>query len=81
MRLKGVHVSDPIFRQAVLDFSEAFGDDCWPPGHEAAGLPMDGYMAIVDPSGYRLKCAMLYSKCVDSVMSEKHCFGVFCFFR
>ena len=22
--------------------------DCWPPGHEAAGLPKDGFVALVD---------------------------------
>ena len=74
MRLKGVHVRNPIFRQAVLDFSEACADDCWPPGHEAAGQPMDGYMAIVDPSGYRLKCAMLCSRCVDLARIQEHLF-------
>ena len=23
-------------------------DDCWPPDHEAAGLPKDGFVALVD---------------------------------
>ena len=54
-RLRGVHVRDPRFREAVEEFTSSHleVDDCWPPGHEAAGLPKDGFVALVDTSGAR----------------------------
>mmetsp|Transcript_132978 Transcript_132978/g.384531 ORF Transcript_132978/g.384531 Transcript_132978/m.384531 type:complete len:647 (-) Transcript_132978:236-2176(-) len=58
-RLKGVHITDPIFAEAFREFTERSDTDCWPEGYAdvpARGLPKDGAFLIAS-SGYRLKCA------------------------
>jgi len=55
-RLQGVHVSDETFLQAISAFSAHSDTDQWPHGHEASGLPKDGY-TLLNLRGFRLKCA------------------------
>jgi len=55
-RLKGVHVDDKAFLQAVQDLSQHSDSDRWPEGHEAGGLPKDGYI-LVSAEGLRVLCA------------------------
>lgn len=55
-RLRGVHVGDPAFMQAMRDFSAHSEGDAWPLNHEASGLPKDGY-ALLSLNGYRVICA------------------------
>lgn len=57
-RLQQIHVSHPAFREAVQEFSEHTSNDRWPIDHEACNLPKDGFTALVDSNGYRLRCAV-----------------------
>merc|ERR1712003_328408 len=55
---KNIHVRDVRFQAAVEQFSQHTSNDRWPIEHEAAGLPKDGFAALLDTSGYRLRCAV-----------------------
>jgi len=55
-RLRGIHCSDEEFFIALKEFPSHSSNDRWPEGHEAVGLPQDGYI-LMNPAGYRLKCA------------------------
>lgn len=58
-RLKGVSCHDKLFAEALCDFAQHSDSDRWPETyHDAAarGLPKDGAM-LLDPFGYRTKCA------------------------
>jgi len=55
-RLRNVHVDSEAFLQAVQELSRHSDNDRWPQGHEAAGLPKDGYILIND-MGMRVLCA------------------------
>lgn len=55
-RLEDVDVADPLFHEAIRDFSAHSHNDRWPDDHEAHGLPKDGYMLLTH-RGNRVKCA------------------------
>jgi hypothetical protein len=57
-QLKGLKVSDRKFREKVFEMSKHEEGDRWPLDHEARGLPKDGFTALVDETGYRLKSAV-----------------------
>lgn len=58
-RLRGKHIAEEGFVAAVRDFTNhhAADQDRWPRGHEAAGLPMDGYITL-SSAGFSLKAAV-----------------------
>lgn len=56
-RLQGIHVGDPLFLNAMQEFTAHTNTDRWPAGHHEAGnLPKDGFV-LLDVNGYRIKCA------------------------
>jgi len=58
--LRGIHVSDARFAAAFRLFTEHSDTDRWPETHadpRARSQPKDGAF-LLDPSGYRLKCAV-----------------------
>lgn len=56
-RIRGKHVASKEFVDALVEFSEHSDSDRWPDGHEAAGLPKDGFI-VVDSSGECLMAAV-----------------------
>lgn len=54
-RLRDVNVHDPEFLAAIRELSEHSDNDRWPEGHEAAGLPKDGYI-LISTDGVRVLC-------------------------
>uniref|UniRef100_A0A7S4PWQ4 DAC domain-containing protein n=1 Tax=Alexandrium monilatum TaxID=311494 RepID=A0A7S4PWQ4_9DINO len=57
-RIGGINLRTRSFEDSVRDFSAHSEGDRWPLGHEAAGLPKDGFLALVDPRGRCLKGAV-----------------------
>merc|ERR1712217_583140 len=54
-RAKGLSLYDSAFRDLILKFTD-HPEEChdkWPPGHEAAGLPKDGFTLLNISGGCR----------------------------
>lgn len=49
-QLEGMHIEDPKHQILLHDFAEHTANDRWPGGHDAEGLPKDGYN-LYDMSG------------------------------
>lgn len=61
-RLRDLDAKNSEFRNVVCEMSEHTDDDCWPEGHEAAGLPKDGFI-LLDRWGRRVVAACRISGC------------------
>merc|ERR1712187_90379 len=57
-QLRTVSIEDPVFNEAMQEFSEHTADDRWPANHMASGLPKDGVAALIDLNGHCLKAAV-----------------------
>lgn len=55
-RLEDVHVSSKAFESIMREFSAHSDNDRWGAGHEADGLPKDGFV-LLDSEGHCLKGA------------------------
>jgi len=57
--LRGIHITDPRFREAFREFTRHTSNDCWPSDHpdeSARGRPKDGAF-LLSRTGYRVQCS------------------------